>query len=126
MLSVTEGVGYKKEEVPKSLENKGGNLRKGGVSLSLALPASETSAATAPQAVPLASAFGEFSRGSQVRFVNGLGGGRATRLIDARSELHSFDRAGLGILTRLPAAFFFGCALANKVYRRSRLVVGCL
>ena len=123
MLFVTEGVGYKKEEVPKSLENKGGNLRKGGVSLSLALLASETSTATAPQAVPLA----------RVHLVNsaegcrsGLLTGWATRLIDARSELHSFDRAGLGILTCLPAAFFFGCALANKVYRRSRLVVGCL
>ena len=61
-----------------------------------------------------ASAFGEFSGGSQVRFVNGLGGRRA-RLIDAKSELHSFDRARLGVLTRLSTAFFFGCALANKI-----------
>ena len=67
MLFMTEGVGYKKEEAPKSLENKGGNLRKGGVSLLLASPASETSAATVPQAVPLA----------QVHLVNSAEGRRS-------------------------------------------------
>jgi hypothetical protein len=66
-----------------------------------------------------ASSIGEFSRGPQVTIIDGVCG----RLIDAKREMYALDCARLGVLTHLLPVFLIGCALVNKICRRSGLVV---
>lgn len=54
----------------------------------------------------------ELGRRFQIWFCSGSAPGSRNRSIDAESELHSFDRAGLRILTGFAIAFFLGRSLS--------------
>jgi hypothetical protein len=68
----------------------------------------------------------ELSRGLEVGFFDGGAGNGRDGLVDAERELHSLDRARLGVLAGLPTAFLLSGALAYHVRGGSVLEVGGL